>query len=49
MTSDKLALALILTRSDKATISKNRDLTLLDVDKLISIKNKSLKPGDMRQ
>ncbi len=40
MTSDKLALALILTRAEKGTVSKNRDLTLLDVDKVISFNNK---------
>lgn len=48
LTGDRLALALILTRADKPTLTKNRDLALVDVDKMISIKNKSIKQGDMR-
>lgn len=48
LTGDKLALALILTRADKPTLTKNRELSLVDVDKMISIKNKSFKEGDMR-
>jgi hypothetical protein len=48
LTGDRLALALILTRADKHTLTKNRDLSLVDVDKMISIKNKSFKEGDMR-
>lgn len=40
--NDKLALALILGRGFRPTVSKNRDLALLDVDKIISIRHKSL-------
>jgi hypothetical protein len=48
LTGDRLALALIMTRADKPTITKNRELSLVDVDKMISIKNKSFKEGDQR-
>lgn len=43
LTGDKIALALIMTRVDKPTLTKNRELSLVDVDKMISIKNKSFK------
>lgn len=49
LTGEKLAIALILSRGNKATVSKNRDLSLLDVDKMISLSNRSLKEGDARQ
>jgi hypothetical protein len=45
---DKLALALILTRGCKPTLTKNRDLSLIDIDKMISVKNKTLKEEDIR-
>jgi hypothetical protein len=45
--ADKLALALILGRGNKPTLTKNRDLSLLDVDKLVSLKNKSLREEDI--
>jgi hypothetical protein len=48
LTGDRLALALILTRAEKPTLTKNRDLSLIDVDKMISIKNQSIREGDMR-
>ena len=44
-----MAIALILSRGNKATVSKNRDLSLLDVDKMVSLSNRSLKEGDVRQ
>lgn len=37
-----------MTRGDKSTTTKNRDLTLLDIDKMTSLKNKSIKVGDVR-
>lgn len=43
LAGDRLALALIMTRADKPTITKNRELSLVDVDKIVSIKNKSFK------
>jgi len=46
--NDKLALALILGRGFKPTLSKNRDLNFLDIDKMISFKHKSLGNGDNR-
>lgn len=48
MTSEKLALTLILSRQRKATITKNRALTLLDIDKMISFQSQSIKEGDQR-
>jgi len=45
---DKLALALILTRGCKPTLTKNRDLAFIDIDKMISVKNKTLKEEDIR-
>ena len=41
--SDHLALTLILTRGQRATLTKTRDLALLDADKLLSMNCKSLK------
>lgn len=38
-----------MSRGNKATVSKNRELSLLDVDKMISLSNRSLKEGDVRQ
>lgn len=46
--NDKLALALILGRGFRPTVSKNRDLALLDVDKIISIRHKSLAESGSR-
>ena len=46
--NDKLALALILSRGFRPTISKNRDLALLDIDKMISLKYNSLKEDGKR-
>lgn len=46
--NDKLALALILGRGFRPTVSKNRDLALLDVDKILSIQHKSLDPNGQR-
>ena len=46
--SDKLALALILNRNNKATITNNRNLTLLDIDKLISFHKPSFKHTNQR-
>lgn len=45
---DKLALALILTRGCKSTLTKNRDLAFIDIDKMMSIKNRTLKEDDIR-
>ena len=41
--NDKLALALILSRGARPTVSKNRELTILDIDKTISMQHRSLK------
>jgi hypothetical protein len=46
--NDKLALALILGRGFRPTVSKNRDLALLDVDKILSIRHKSLEENGNR-
>lgn len=46
--NDKLALALILGRGFKPTVSRNRELSLLDVDKMISFRHKSIGNGDNR-
>ena len=37
-----MALALILSRGYRPTVSKNRDLAFLDIDKMISIKHNTL-------
>ena len=46
--NDKLALALIMSRGFRPTISKNRDLALLDIDKMISLKYNTLKEDGNR-
>ena len=46
--NDKLALALILGRGFRPTLSKTRDLALLDTDKLLSMQHKSLMDNDPR-
>ena len=41
--NDKLALALILSRGERPTISKNRELALLDIDKMVSFQHNTLR------
>ena len=45
---DKLALSLIMCRGNRATVSKNRDLQLLDIDKMMSMQHNTLKQKGSR-
>lgn len=43
-----MALSLIMCRGNRATVSKTRDLELLDIDKMMSLQHKTLKEKSSR-
>lgn len=47
-TLDKSTLGMIMIRNNIPTVNKNRDLSLLDIDKIMSLNNKTLKIDDNR-